>query len=246
MLDRRGSPAIPEAAIQPTMEEPGSLLGRGRHADVFAAGPGRVLRRYRTGHDAEPEAAVIDHVRRHGYPAPEVFSVAGPEMEMERVEGPGLLEMAARRPHRMGYFASLLADLHHRLHDISAPAGLGTPFGRGDRVLHLDLQPANVVITPRGPVVLDWGWAAAGPPVADNAHTWLQLATSEVPGSAPVRLVAGAGRKLFIRLFLENFDRPALRQVLPEVAEYRLAVRELTQKERRDIPGFVRRECAKS
>ena len=227
------------------MEEPDRLIGRGRHADVFEAGPGKVLRRYRSGQDAGPEAAVIDHVRRHGYPAPEVFKVEGTDMEMERIEGPGLLELVARRPQRIGYFAGVLAGLHHRLHEIPAPPGLSRPFGRGDRVLHLDLQPANVVITSYGPVVLDWGWAAAGPPVADSAHTWLQLATSEIPGSAPVRLVARVGRELFIRRFLNHFDRAALRQALAEVAEYRLTARELTDKERYGIPVFVRRAGAK-
>ncbi len=183
----------------------------------------------------------MDHVRRYGYPTPEVFEVDGTDMEMERIEGPSLLEVLSRRPHRIGYFAEVLADLHHRLHDIPAPAGLPTPIGRGDRILHLDLQPANVVITSSGPVVLDWGWAAAGPPEADIAHTWLQLATSEVPGSAPVRLVAKVGRDLFIRRFLDYFDQAAIRQVLREVSEYRLTFRELTTAERNEIPIFVRR-----
>lgn len=223
------------------MEWSGRLLGRGRHADVFEAGPGRVLRRYRSGQDAGPEAAVMDHVRRYGYPAPEVFRVDGADMEMERVEGPGLLELIAWRPQRIGYFAGMLAELHHRLHDIPAPQGLSTPVGSGDRVLHLDLQPGNVAMTRRGPVVLDWDWAAAGPPVADSAHTWLQLATSEIPGPAAVRLVSRFGRDLFVRRFLDHFDRDGLRQVLAEVAEYRLTVRELTVKERNEIPLFVRR-----
>lgn len=163
-------------------DEPGRLIDRGRHADVFELGDTRVLRRYRTGQQAAPEAAVMEHVRSYGYPAPEVHRVDGSEMELERVEGPGMLDLVARQPHRIGQFARLLADLHRRLHKIPAPEGLASPFGRGDRVLHLDLQPANVVITARGPVVLDWGWAAAGPSEADGAHTWLQLTTSEVPG----------------------------------------------------------------
>jgi Ser/Thr protein kinase RdoA (MazF antagonist) len=228
------------------VDQHGPLLGRGRHADVFELSPGRVLRRYRTGQDAAPEAAIMEHVRRHGYPAPEVFGVDGPSMELERVDGPGLLELVARRPHRIGSFAGLLADLHHRLHQIPAPTDSALPFGRGGCVLHLDLQPGNVVMTDRGPVVLDWGWAAAGPAEAENAHTWLQLETSEVPGSAPVRLVAALGRRIFIRQFLRHFDLATLRGALPQVAEYRLGVRELTERERRTIPDFVSRTAAKT
>ena len=222
-------------------DEPGRLIDRGRHADVFELGDTRVLRRYRTGQQAAPEAAVMEHVRSYGYPAPEVHRVDGSEMELERVEGPGMLDLVARQPHRIGQFTRLLADLHRRLHKIPAPEGLASPFGRGDRVLHLDLQPANVVITARGPVVLDWGWAAAGPSEADGAHTWLQLTTSEVPGSAPVRMAASLGRRVFIREFLREFDTDRLRGCLAEVADYRLAVRELTESERKAIPMFVRR-----
>jgi Phosphotransferase enzyme family len=228
------------------VDQPGPLLGRGRHADVFELGPKRVLRRYRTGQDATPEAAVMDHVRRHGYPAPEVYGVDGPSMELERIKGPDLLDLAAHRPHRIGSFAGLLADLHHRLHQIPAPTDLALPFGRGDCVLHLDLQPANVVMTEWGPVVLDWGWAAGGPGEADNAHTWLQLATSEVPGSAPVQLVSRLGRRIFIRQFLRYFDSAVLLRALPEVAEYRLGVRELTERERRTIPEFVGRTTSRT
>jgi len=187
----------------------------------------------------------MEHVRRHGYPAPEVFGVDGPSMELERIEGPGLLDLAARRPHRIGSFARLLAELHHRLHRIPAPNGLASPFGSGGCVLHLDLQPGNVVMTRRGPVVLDWGWAAAGPPEADNAHTWLQLETSEVPASAPVRLVATLGRRMFVRQFLRHFDRATLIGELSEVAEYRLGVRELTERERQMIPRFVSRTTSR-
>jgi hypothetical protein len=78
------------------MEQPGRLIGRGRHADVFELDQARVLRRYRTGQQAAPEAAVMEHVRAHGYPAPAVLHVDGPDMELERIEGPGLLDALAR------------------------------------------------------------------------------------------------------------------------------------------------------
>ena len=50
----------------------------------------------------------------------------------------------------------------------------------------------------------------------------------------------GTGR-VFIRRFIEEFDVSSLRRVVGEVAKYRLEVRELTDRERRSIPGFVRR-----
>lgn len=116
----------------------------------------------------------MDHVRSYDYRVPGVFGVDGPSMELERIEGPSLLDLAARRPHRIGSFAALLADLHHRLHQIPAPSGLASPFGRGGCVLHLDLQPANVIMTRRGPVVLD----------CDGQRLDLPRPTTPTPGSS--------------------------------------------------------------
>ncbi len=92
-----------------------------------------------------------------------------------------------------------------------------------------------------GPVVLDWGWAAAGPPELDVAHTWLEIATSVVPGGAMLRVIASLGRLYFLRSFLAEFDQSALQAAMPEIARYRLAVRELAPIERERIPAFLRR-----
>jgi len=217
---------------------PGALIGQGRHADVFALDDSRVLHRYRTRQPAEPEAAIMRYVHGHGYPVPRVIDVAGPDIVMERVTGPSMLSLMARRPHRLGALARLLRDLHVRLHAIPAPEEWQRPVGAGDSVLHLDLQPANVVMTATGPVVLDWGFAAAGPPQADVAHTWLQLATSEVPGAWALRAAGTVGRRFLIRSFLRGFDETELLLSMNRVIEYRLAHRELTKKERDAIRSF--------
>jgi hypothetical protein len=225
-----------------TMErEAGRLIGSGRHADVFDLGDGTVLRRYRTGQDSTAEARVMTHVRARGFPAPRVVRADGPEMVLERVDGMSMLDRLARRPHQLPRLARMLADLHDALHAIPPPAGIDRPFGDGNATLHLDLQPANVVLARSGPVVLDWGWAAAGPPDAETAHAWLELATSEVPGSAVEKVAALVGRSLFVRAFLSRFDRAALRRRVPAVAAYRLARRELTERERVEILRFERK-----
>ena len=220
---------------------PGALLGQGRHADVFEHGPGTVLRRYRTGQPAGPEAELMAHARRHGYPAPEVVAVDGASIVMERVDGPSLLQAMVRRPHRLAAYAALLVDLHRRLHAIDAPASAARPFGGGESLLHLDLHPGNVVLSDRGPVVLDWGYAAAGPPAFDLAHTWLEMATAEVPAGGVTRVVGAIGRGAFIRLFVRRLDRPALVAALPDVARYRFEHRSLTDLERVRIERFVAR-----
>ncbi|HEX5298781.1 MAG TPA: phosphotransferase [Streptosporangiaceae bacterium] len=142
--------------------EPGELIGRGRAADIYALDAGRVLRRYRTPHRCEAEAGLMRYLRQAGYPVPEVFGADGPDLVMERLAGPTMLDDLGRRPWRAARHARLLAELHDRLHQIAAPAGLRHPAGPGDRVVHLDLHPANVMLTPGGPAVIDWSNAGAG------------------------------------------------------------------------------------
>jgi thiamine kinase-like enzyme len=133
----------------------------------------------------------------------------------------------------------MLADLHQRLHTIRAPVTLEQPFGGGVQLLHLDLQPENVVLSQHwGPVVLDWEWAAAGPPAADVAHTWLELATSEIPGPAWRRTMGALLRDAFLRTFLRHVDRAEAENIMPLVREYRLARRELTAHERHAIEAM--------
>ncbi len=51
----------------------------------------------------------------------------------------------------------------------------------GDALLHGDMHPGNVLLTPEGPAVIDWEAAAAGPPAAGVAHTLFLLRGSPLP-----------------------------------------------------------------
>ena len=204
---------------------PGELLARGRAADVFAAGPGRVLRRYREGEggDTEPEAAAMELARRHGFPVPAVHEAGGRDLVLERVEGPTMLADLARRPWRVGRHGRTLAELHNKLHAIPAPPDLRTSFGRGDRLVHFDLHPDNVLLSQRGPMVIDWSNASRGDGADDVALTWVILTTSVVPGPLPFRALAGAGRDLLVNAFLGGVDAEAARRRLATVADRRLS-----------------------
>src|SRR5215469_73040 len=99
----------------------GRLIAAGRSADVFEAGEGRVLRRYRDGRPADQvarEAEVMVHARAHGVPMPEVFDVAGADIVMERADGPTMLTELARRPLMFRRQARLLARLHGVVHAV--------------------------------------------------------------------------------------------------------------------------------
>jgi aminoglycoside phosphotransferase (APT) family kinase protein len=187
--------------------EPGPLIGRGRAADVYALDARRVLRRYRTSHSCTAEAGLMRHLRQAGYPVPEVFDADGPDLVMERLQGPDMLDDLAGHPWRVAGYARMLAGLHDRLHQIAAPAGLPRPFGPGDRVMHLDLHPGNVILTAGGPVVIDWSNASAGPPGADVAMTIVIMASSDIDELPPWIRPAVAGLR---RIFLSRF-RAAVR-----------------------------------
>jgi len=149
--------------------EPGPLLAEGLNADVYALSEDRVLRRYRTGQDASREVAIMRHVVAHGFPAPVVERADGPDLLMERLHGPTMLQALAAGIVTMRQGAEILADLHRRLHAIEAPDG--------GAVLHLDLHPANVVLTEaHGPMVIDWANARGGNPAVDVALTALIIA----------------------------------------------------------------------
>jgi aminoglycoside phosphotransferase (APT) family kinase protein len=160
-------------------EPPGPLVGSGRSADVYALGPGRVLRRFRTPYNAQAEADIMIHLAKAGFPVPAVHDADGPDLVMERLDGRDMLADLSSRPWLARRHGRTLAMLHNRLHQVRAPAGLRTAFGPGDRVLHLDLHPGNVMLTSRGPVVIDWTNASAGAPGADVAMAYLIMASSD-------------------------------------------------------------------
>jgi len=218
----------------------GTLLARGRAADVFADAPGRVRRRYRDGLGAEREALVMEHARRHGFPVPAVHDVDGPELVLERIDGPTMLADLAARPWRVVAHARLLAELHHRLHAIPAPDGLPSRFGDGPDLVHVDLHPDNVLLGPTGPVVIDWVAAGAGHGPDDVAMTWIILATSQIPAPQPARAVMRAGRRLFLNAFLARAGREQAAERLAHIAAVRLTDPHLLPRERRAVEALRR------
>jgi aminoglycoside phosphotransferase (APT) family kinase protein len=220
---------------------PGRLIGSGRAADVYELGDGRVLRRYRIKADVEHEARLMRYLWSAGFPVPEVYDAEGTDIVMARVDGTDMLSDLARRPWRATRCARVLARMHDRLHEIEAPSWLPRPLGDGNRVLHLDLHPGNVIMTSAGPVVIDWSNGAAGPPGADVAMAALIMRISEVDElPLAVKLIAGRVRRSVVRQF-ERYAGHDAGPWLLEVAKLRLVDRNVRPAEaevlRRMIDG---------
>lgn len=236
-------------------------IGLGRTAEVFAWGPGRVLKLFHgwvPAGWAEHERWLTEAVHAAGLPAPAVFEPVALEgrhgFVMERVEGPSLLRVLLERPWRAAAVARQLAEVQAAVHAHRVPAlpplegKLREAIGRaslpaqvqeqalaalaalpqGDATCHGDIHPDNVVLTARGPVVLDWTAAGRGHPLVDVVRTSLMLRLG-VPPQGAVRLLVGVlrpwvhGSYLRHALVLAGATRAELQPFLLPVAAARVA-----------------------
>jgi aminoglycoside phosphotransferase (APT) family kinase protein len=168
----------------------------------------------------------------------DIIEVDGrPGLLMERVEGIDMLTQIGKQPWRVLRAGGILGRVQAKLNTARAPGAIGTlkhrlwwqigEVGRvrpdlgvrglqalsrmpeGDRLCHGDFHPGNVVLTPGGPVVIDWPNATRGDPAADVARTLLLMRMGEIPADAPavVRRLQAAGRWLLLRGYVSAYQR---------------------------------------
>ncbi len=97
---------------------------------------------------------------------------------------------------------------------------------------HGDFHPYNVLMSPSGPVILDWGGATQGNPLIDVATTLTLLPERRRPSRHHmiVRWIGGAAIDLFRRAYLKRYLqlRPMPRE-LPDRLRLPVAVARLAQ-----------------
>jgi len=190
-----------------------------------------------------------------------------------RVEGPSLLRRIQARPWTFPAAGRLLAELHAALHEKRAPtlppqrerlerrisaAQPLTPELRaralaalqalpdGDRLCHGDFHPDNILITARGPVIIDWVDATRGNPLADVART-IVLLTGAIP-PMPGRRLIEALRGKFLAIYRARYRRltsageQEIAAWLPVVAAARLDEGIAEEQER--LLALVRQGCS--
>jgi uncharacterized protein (TIGR02172 family) len=124
----------------------------------------------------------------------------------ERVDGPSMMEEMITKPDELIRLTKLLSELHAKMHTItvtglpsqrqklasqiqSAPrlsdeereAALTalTRLPEGNKLCHGDYHPGNILMSSRGPIVIDWVDGSQGNPHADVARIILLLQTAE-------------------------------------------------------------------
>ncbi len=190
----------------------GRPLASGRDADVYALGDHKVLRRYRDGGDVTVEAEVMRYVGGLGYPIPVVYETDGADLVMERLDGNTMTHALLSGSLDLAAGGAMLADLHSRLHALPALLSAAPEV----RILHLDLHPDNVMLTSKGPVVIDWRNTAEGDPDEDLALTALILAQAGVGDAAEIASAA----RVVLTAFLGQAGGNPLRK-LDRAVEFR-------------------------
>jgi aminoglycoside phosphotransferase (APT) family kinase protein len=143
----------------------------------------------------------------------------------EHVPGESMWQLIVDTPARSAELGTLLGDVHEALFKLVPPVTLPSQRDRlaakirraaatidpafadalgllpavrgGARLCHGDLHPSNVVMSPNGPVIVDWFDSSRGDPVGDVARSSLILLAD---GAHPPRHLPGAGPATLERL----------------------------------------------
>jgi uncharacterized protein (TIGR02172 family) len=152
----------------------------------------------------------------------------------ERIDGVSLLEYTQARPWALFGAIRQFAELHAQIHRSTAPAGLPTLRQRiaarieasdapavdkqaardrladlpdGTALCHGDYHPGNVLVTPRGHVLIDWGSASHGDPMGDVACTSRLMRSAKLPPWSPgyMHLLLKCLRPAMHRSYLKRY-----------------------------------------
>jgi len=153
----------------------------------------------------------------------------------ERVDGPTLLHATLRAPWRATRYARMLADVQIANHQKRCPElpSLRDSLDSGIRsaplldagvkmalledlaeqpddnvVCHGDVHPDNIILTARGPILIDWLTAKRGHPLADVTRTVMLLRYGTMIGASPiVEWLSRLGREIHLAVYLRHYRR---------------------------------------
>lgn len=168
-----------------------NLLAQGSHARVYIVGDHVLVRRLKNYQGTYPNTDLMSYLKLLGFPTPTLFEARYDTLIMERLHGPTLLQSLIAQETSLAEAVHIMVQLHEQLHSLQppqSPASDGQPPGEA-RVLHMDIHPGAIILTPNGPHLVDWEDARLGPPELDLAATALIFA---MIASEPGELQEGA------------------------------------------------------
>ncbi|NBD24634.1 phosphotransferase [Paenibacillus glycinis] len=152
----------------------------------------------------------------------------------EKVEGPTMLASIMPTTLSVSRHAKLMARLHDELHrvKIDIAANLKTELSKaiqmtevitdqeksqsieslealpdGSALCHYDFHPGNIILSPDGPVMIDWLNALVGNPYADVARTFMLINAHALPSNAPAWLRKREYRELFGEAYIAEYAK---------------------------------------
>ena len=153
----------------------------------------------------------------------------------ERLHGDSLLRGVERRPWTLFTAARQLAEQHARVHSYDALPELSTQreqierwiasaedfppaqkaaaraqmarLPTGGALCHGDFHPGNIILTSRGPMIIDWAGASRGHPLGDVARTSVLFESANLPPNTPlkIRILMKLARQLLHRTYLRRY-----------------------------------------
>jgi aminoglycoside phosphotransferase (APT) family kinase protein len=192
----------------------GAKIGEGGSSEVFLWGSDHVLKLFRSefAHAAEMEVERTRAVYEAGLRCPRIVEVVTLEgrtgIVFEKIDGADLLEGLRSRTQQPAAIGERLAEVHAdvHIHRSSALPTLGQlvadatsvsdevrhsirlqleALPEGTAVCHGDLHPGNVVLSERGPVILDWVNAHSAHPASDVARSVVLMRFQGMPRQLP-------------------------------------------------------------
>ena len=192
----------------------------------------------------------------------------------ERIDGPAMAVLLTAHPWQLRRVARQMAELQAAIHVCKAPelislkdhtrseinrtAALDTDVKEvvlrrlerlpdGDSLCHGDFHDGNVIMSPRGPVIIDWDCGRRGDPLADVARTWLLIRMGEPPEDTKGRWVLPVFKAAYWGFYLRRYrqlrpfaDEELAAWQLPMVA-LRLVRDNILPEERRRMMNYIER-----
>ena len=150
----------------------------------------------------------------------------------ERIDGSTMLSMMISYPTQLADYAKILAELHLSIHKVETTEkpsyidsikyciNASTVFSQeikntaleqlerleeGNSICHADFHPDNVIMSKKGPFVIDWANACVGNPMADVTRTKLMLMMGEPPEQEKLPPDFATMRDEFLKSYLDKY-----------------------------------------